>query len=215
MGMDRRSLSNDPEEALRLAFEDMESNLWTACPAIVTKVDLTKMTLECQPTIKGQVAMEDNTTQYVNMPILADVPIVFPSAGGFMLTLPIAVGDEVLVVFGARCIDSWWDLGGIQVPAEVRMHDLSDGFAIPGPRSKPKLPAGAISSTGAQLRNNLGTTYIEIAANGKIKLVSPSSIEVTGDLNVSGDVVAGTVSLKTHIHSGVQTGGGDSGPPVP
>jgi len=41
-----------------------------------------------------------------------------------------------------------------------------------------------------------------------------------GDLSVTGEVsgatvVAGTVDLGTHVHSGVQTGGGTSGPPTP
>jgi len=40
-----------------------------------------------------------------------------------------------------------------------------------------------------------------------------------GDLSVTGEVsgatvVAGTVDLGTHVHSGVQTGGGTSGPPT-
>ena len=48
------------------------------------------------------------------------------------------------------------------------MHDLSDGFAIPGPRSVPKIPAGVISSTEAQLRNDAGTVYLSITASGKI-----------------------------------------------
>ncbi|MGI8770932.1 MAG: Gp138 family membrane-puncturing spike protein [Acidobacteriaceae bacterium] len=33
------------------------------------------------------------------MPILADVPIFLPSAGGFTLTMPIMPGDECEVVF--------------------------------------------------------------------------------------------------------------------
>jgi len=41
-----------------------------------------------------------------------------------------------------------------------------------------------------------------------------------GDLTVTGEisgasVVAGTVDLSTHTHTGVQTGGGTSGPPTP
>ena len=33
--------------------------------------------------------------------------------------------------------DSWWQSGGIGVPIESRMHDLSDGFAILAPTSQP------------------------------------------------------------------------------
>jgi phage baseplate assembly protein V len=36
----------------------------------------------------------------------------------------------------------------------------------------------------------------------------------TGDVNVTGDVTAGNISLKTHVHSGVQSGGDNTGQPV-
>lgn len=221
--MDRAQLLNDAEEAQRLVLDGRQSTIWSAMPCIVTKVDFAAMTLEAQPAIQGTIEDESGAKQSVNLPLLVDVPIVFPSAGGFTITMPIAVGDEVLVVFASRCIDAWWQSGGIQRPMEARMHDLSDGFAIPGPRSQPNVIEG-ISETALQIRNDAGTSYVELSADGKIKLVTPSEIQVTGNLRVSGtvvvsgDVVAHSettpVSLAVHIHSGVTTGGGNSGPPV-
>jgi phage baseplate assembly protein gpV len=61
-----------------------------------------------------------------------------------------------------------------------------------------------------------GTVTIKADA---IKL--DGNVEVTGVLNgdktghFSDDVTAGTVSLKTHIHTGVQSGPSTSGPPQP
>lgn len=137
-----------------------------------------------------------------------------------MLTLPVAIGDEVLIVFSSRCIDAWWQSGGIQLPMEIRMHDLSDGFAIPGPKSLPNVYP-TISTTGAQLRNKAGTTYLEISGNGKIKIVSPVEIDVLGNLNVQGTIVASgeitgnSIPLSTHLHTGVTVGAGDTGAPIP
>lgn len=224
--MDRSQLLNDNEASLRLALDGRQSTIWTALPCIVQKVNLIVMTLEAQPAIQGTVQMEDNSIQSVNLPLLVDVPICFPSAGGFLLTLPIAVGDEVLVVFASRCIDSWWQSGGVGRPMELRMHDLSDGFAIPGPRSVPNVALN-ISSTAAQLRNLAGTTYLEIRSDGKVKAVSPTEIDlqaplvkVTGDLQVTGtiqgtEVTAGLIPLSTHLHVGVTPGSGTSGGPTP
>lgn len=66
-----------------------------------------------------------------------------------------------------------------------------------------------------------------VALNGDGTITSAATtwnhtgtLNVTGDVNVSDtltattDVVGGGKSLKTHQHSGVQTGGGESGPPV-
>lgn len=236
--MDRNQLLNDQEEAMRLMLDGRQSTMWTAMPCIVDSVDFDAMTVEAQPAIQGTVEDENGVLQSVNLPLLVDVPIVFPGAGGFIITLPLKKGDEVLVVMSSRCIDAWWQSGGIQRPMEARMHDLSDGFAIPGPRSQPNVVAG-ISTTGAQIRNDAGTTYIEIAADGKIKLVSPTEIDITAPaINLTGVVVcsgalsaasisattmaAGGVSLATHIHLpgalAAPPGGGpvtgDTGAPV-
>lgn len=194
--------------------------LWTAMPGIVEAVDFSTMTCTVQPAIQGIITDQNGKDTFVNLPLLVMVPIVFPSAGGFTITMPLKINDEVLVVFSSRCIDSWWQSGGIQVPAEQRMHDLSDGFCIPGPKSVPHKISN-ISSTALQIRNNAGTSYVEISATGQINLVSTTKVtmtapevDLTGNLIVTGDVVALGVSLTTHIHSGVTTGPGDSGPPV-
>lgn len=166
--VDRDELLNDSETAMRVALDGRQAQMWTAMPAMVTKVNLTAMTLEVQPTIQGVISNSDGTETNVNLPVLVDVPICFPSAGGFTLTFPIVVNDEVLVIIASRCIDSWWQSGGVGVPIESRMHDLSDGFAILGPKSQPHVITG-ISTTSAQLRNDSGTTFLGPTAAGKIE----------------------------------------------
>lgn len=208
-------------------------------PCIVQSVNWDAMTIEAQSAIQGLVNNVLGGIDSVNMPLLLDVPIVFPSAGGFTLTLPIVQGDEVLVVIANRCIDAWWQNGAVledgtispQRQMELRMHDLSDGFAIPGPRSIPNV-LGNISATNAQLRNDAGTTYLEITHDGKIKLVSASeidltassiklngSVEVMGDIDATGAVTgatvnAGLISLANHTHA-VTTAPGTTGPALP
>lgn len=167
MAADRLQLLNDTETAVRIALDGRQSVIWTALPCIVNSVDLVAMTLEAQPAIQGVVTNENGVEEFVNLPLLVDVPICFPNAGGFILTFPIASGDEVLIIIASRCIDSWWQSGSIQKPMEARMHDLSDGFAIPGPRSQPRVVSG-ISSTETQLRNIAGNTYLSLTAGGKI-----------------------------------------------
>lgn len=211
--MDRRGLLNEPEETNLLMLDGRQATMWTALPCIVQSVNLAEMTIVAQPTIEGVTYDENNNATYVNLPVLADVPICFPSAGGFMITFPIVQGDEVLVIFASRCIDAWWQLSGIQVPLEMRMHDLSDGFAILGPKSVPNV-FPSISSTDLQLRNKAGTTFISVTAAGNVVITAPT-VTINGDLDVTGEVTGNGIPLSTHLHSGVQTGGGDSGPPIP
>lgn len=251
--MNREERLDDPEESLRLALESAQAQIWTAMPGVVTSVDLAKQTVSVQPTIQGTTEKPNGDTQNVNLPVLVDVPLMFPRAGGFALTFPVAAGDEVLVVFGCRCIDSWWQSGGVGAPAEARMHDLSDGFAILAPTSQPKKLEN-VSSTNVQLRDEAGTTFLEVQPGGKIKVTAVTQIDVqaptlnlkggtvmnlgaptinlSGNINYAGDGGTGTFALSgnlnhsggsitslgkkidgTHTHSGVATGGGNTGAP--
>lgn len=168
MSEDPRQYLNDNEEAARLAQDGHQSRIWTAMPAVIQSVDLSKMTCVCQIALQGRFEDNQGNVNFVNISLLHDVPIVFPAAGGFCVTFPMAAGDEVLVVFASRCIDSWWQNGGYQnKPMEFRMHDLSDGFAIPGPKSQPNV-IGSINATDLQVRNTAGTVFLSIGVDGKI-----------------------------------------------
>lgn len=186
--------------------------MWTAMPGVVQSVNLTKMTVEVQIAIKGQTIDENNNVTQVNYPILLDVPIVFPSAGGFTLTMPVKVNDEALVVFASRCIDAWWQAGGVNnLPMEARMHDLSDAFAIIGPRSQPRVLTG-ISADACQLRSDDGSIFLEVSSSG-VKV--QGDLIVTGQITATGEVTGNGIVLSTHMHTGVTPGGSETGPPAP
>ncbi len=232
--MDRREQFDDPEESLRMAMEGALAQVWTALPAVVTAVNISAQTVSAQPSVKGAQTAKDGTTSQVSMPLLVDVPICWPKAGGFAVTLPVTIGDEILVVFASRCIDSWWQSGGEQNPAEDRMHDLSDGFAIFAPTSQSKKLAN-VQTDGIEIRNEARTTYFKVT-NGTIyikgNIVHEGNTEHTGDTTHIGnttqtgdhtssgtitgttDVIGAGISLSTHVHSGVTVGINNTGQPV-
>lgn len=64
------------------------------------------------------------------------------------------------------------------------------------------------------LHDDLGSR-VHLRRSGDIDLAPASgTVNVTGNLMATGDVVAGTISLKTHRHGGVQTGSGNTGAPA-
>jgi Phage protein Gp138 N-terminal domain len=206
---DPRQYLNDQEEGMRLAMEGKQAGVWTAMPAIVTSVNLEKMTLDATIAIQGRYENPDGSISWVNIQPIQDVPICFPSGGGFTITMPIAVDDEVLLVFAARCIDAWWQSGGTgNLPMEYRMHDLSDGFAIPGPKSIPKTISG-ISATDLQIRNNAGTTYLSITAAGKIGFTNAATSlkTILSNLNTAVSTFATACSSATSVGQ-IATAGG-------
>jgi hypothetical protein len=216
--MDQRERTADSQEGLRVAIEGFLSKLWTAFPAIVQSFNPAQMTVTVQPAFQVQVPDSKGNPNWQPLLVITDVPVVFYAAGGFALTLPVKKGDEVLVVCACRCCDGWWQNGaatGPQLQPELRMHAMADSFAIFGVKSLPNvLPT--ISTTTMQLRSQDGLTYLEIAPGGVINIKAPGGLNVTGNINetgaivASGDVTAGTVTLQTHLHTDPQ--GGTSGP---
>jgi phage baseplate assembly protein gpV len=169
--MDYRERFEDPQTAVRGALSGHQATVWTALPGIVTSYDADTITAQVQPSIHALYTGPNQMQEWKAMPIIPDVPVVFPRGGQYALTFPVQQGDECLLVFSSRCIDNWWQQGGVQTQRELRMHDLSDGFAIPGPWSQ-ATKISNLSTTTAQLRTNDGTIYVEVDNdNQKIKLV--------------------------------------------
>jgi hypothetical protein len=209
--MRREERLDDPEEALRLAMENQQAGMWTALPGIVTAVDLAAQTCSVQPAIQGVVRSPNETSANVNLPLLVDVPICWPRGGGFAITFPIKAGDEVLVVFASRCIDSWWQQGGVGAQAEARMHDLSDGFAILAPTSQPRKLAN-VSTDNLEIRLDDGSAVIQLAADGVVYVNAPGGFNVSAPtVSIdSPDITLGGITWGTHVHPGVQTGTSDT-----
>lgn len=187
-------------------MDGRQASIWTAMPGIVESFDASEMTATIQVAIQAQAQAPDGSFSWVNLPVLIHCPVQFPAGGGFTLTFPVVAGDECLVVFASRCIDSWWQSGGVQPQAEFRMHDLSDGFAFLGFRSQPRKISG-ISSDATQLRSDDGSCYVELGAGHQVNIVAPGGINLTGPVTANGHRID-----ETHVHSGVTTGGGDTGP---
>lgn len=157
----------------------------------------------------------DGTKMLAEYPLLLRVPVFFPSGGGFTLTFPIGEGDECIVLFNDRQIDNWLTQGGILPPTSNRTHDISDGIALVGIRSNPRA-LSSVSTNSVQLRSDDGGTVFELGG-GVVNITAPGGVNInTPTLTVSGDVIAGsqTISLVHHLHSGVQSGGSNTGEPV-
>lgn len=204
-------------------------DIHTALPGRVVALNAADNTVTVEPMIK-QVLVSGGV---VDLPPLVDVPVQFPRGGGFVFTVPVGPGDEGLVAFSERCIDGWFASGDRAAPMDTRLHDLSDGFFLPGFSSRPHaIPE--LYLDGASMQTVDGDTYIrlskgKITIKGDIEHVGNSkqtgNHEQAGDVNqTSGNsqsngtvkakkVIANGVDVEDHNHGGVQTGGGNTGKP--
>lgn len=219
--MDRRERIDSLQDSLLAMLQGWQAELWTALPGVIKSTAnlASEQTVDVQPAMTFQFMNADGTWRTEQPPLCIHCPVQFPSGGGGTLTFPVAVGDECLLVFASRCIDAWWDQGAIAQPSEYRMHNISDGFALLGFRSRPRAVTG-LSTTEVQLRSDDGNTLLGLdPAAGKLRLKA-TEIDILGNVLVTGDMgVTGTMSNNgtnigsTHTHGNVQNGPNRTGGP--
>jgi Phage protein Gp138 N-terminal domain/GpV Apex motif len=157
-------------------------------------------TVDVQPTV-NQI---DGYSQPTAHGTIYSMPVARLQSGKGAIIIDPQVGDIGLACFASHDITAVIATGDVANPGSRRRFDPGDGLYV-------------ISLIG-----QTPTCYIQFTTDGTINVVVPSgqmvnitgNTAITGNLTVSGDVVAGGKSLEHHLHSGVQTGSGDTGPPV-
>jgi len=174
-------------DSLMLAIDNALANVHTATIAKVTAVD--EKTISCRPVINRVVDGES-----VELPEFIEVPPIFMQGGGSYTAYPIAVDDYCLLLFTERCFDRWYKGQDYQPPAELRMHDYSDGFALIG--INPFASAITIPTDIRQVGDAHRTGQQTIIGD----------VIVTGNITATGEVTAlsdgASVGLSTHLHTG-------------
>lgn len=240
MAIRTRELST--EEAYKLMFQDLMLERRTAMPGIITAINLSGSALasvDVQPAIEQLITSDDglsNTSQ--PLPIIAGVPVVFPGSTtlGLSITIPLAVGDECLLLVCDRSLDNWQEKGGTQPPIETttpRAHELTDAVCLPG-LFREGTALSDYSSTSLQIRNSDNTVNINLSSdelsllNGASSIVmsdmliaiTAPTVTINGtllELNSATTEVSGSfsdssgVNIEDHVHSDPQ--GGVTGPP--
>ncbi|PHM33341.1 Gp138 family membrane-puncturing spike protein [Xenorhabdus innexi] len=205
---------NQPETPFLLMQESIRSGLYVAIPSIIQSFNADAVTVTAQPAIRGKIINSKGEAESVALPLLVDVPVIFPRGGGVTLTFPIKPGDECLVVFADRCIDFWWQNGGIQEPVDPRQHHLSDGFALVGPQSQAQKISN-ISTQSAQLRTDDGAAYIELTPGSHhVTVITPGKLTATalGNTEITSPeiVLNGNVTINGNLSQGMGANGGQA-----
>lgn len=176
------------EEQQRAAAFNNAAQLRVAIPAIVESFDADKQTVSVQPAITENIQVGGEAAKATQLPVLTDIPICFPRAGGYCITLPIAKGDECLLVFADMCIDGWWQSGGVQDQMETRRHDLSDAFAIIGVTSQARRVSD-YSADKLQLRTDKSDIVVELdKEKGDVNVLCSGNftVKAAGDVKIEG-----------------------------
>ena len=125
----------------------------TCMPGRVTAFDRDTQTASVQPCLQRKFKNQDPQ----DLPVIEDVPIVYPGSGDLWLVFDVVVDSYVLLVFSERAIADWMAKGETQDPKRRRTFNLSDAIAIPGMLPDPVKFSGAVEAGEIGLRTEDGT----------------------------------------------------------
>ena len=119
-------------DVLKMSFLDMIANMNFHRVGRIESFNASLQTANIS--IMSKKIITDNfqsTQKIIDMPLLADVPVVVGSGADGGITVPIKQGDYVLLCFCDRDISNWQINGAITEPSNDNMNNLSDAIAIP------------------------------------------------------------------------------------
>lgn len=197
---------NDPTNSMAFLVNRMLARVVTMKVVQVRSVTLSEddppgpAIVDVQPL----VSMIDGNNNQIEHGVVYGLPAWRMQGGGAAVIIDPVVGDIGLAVVSDRDFSKVKTTRDVAGPGSNRRFDLADGIYLGG------------------ILNMAPSAYLQIRADGTLKIVdaagnvletSAAGFAVTtvpgGDFTVNG------ISVTLHIHSGVTTGGGTSGPPVP
>jgi len=198
---------------IKNGIEARMKELHTSMPGIIESVDFSNQTLTVQPAIRRIFVTRDGDKEILvptDLPILINVPFIYPRGGGYSITLPVAKGDECLLNFSERSIDNWHNTGKVSKPLGKRFHSLSDATAIVGLSSIPNKIEN-YSNSELQLRKDDGSAVISIKPDSSIKMQNSNGfveLQANGQFNING------VIFDIHYHDQPNDSDGDTQEPT-
>lgn len=209
-------IPNDPtlSDLLNLLKKEIMLDLNCHHPATIQSFDAVAQTVTATINYtKTFFQLNSATRQYdpiqVNYPIIVDCPIIVMSGGDAHLTFPIAKGDECLMLFNDRDLENWLQSGQVGPVATSALHSFADAIALIGLNSSANLIQD-YDAVRAVLRN--GNAKVGVGTD-KILIANTDSTLNTLLQNILTQLENLATAAAAITVTGVQGGGGTSGPP--
>lgn len=186
--------TNHPQNIEEAVIVSHINNIMTSHVVQVTEVNTKEKTVNAEI----MVGLSDGNNNAIDYGKLNNIPYIRLQGGGYGIICDPQVGDIGFVVFSARDFSNVTKTKAKTIPASNRTYDIADGIYI------------------ASLLMDDPSTYIKIDGSGvtiKGKLTVYGEIVSDSDITTTGDVNAGSISLKSHTHSNGNDGQ-ETGSPI-
>lgn len=129
MGDDSKKYTDRLDALLERKIKNILMDVHVALPGKICSYDYATQKADVKPTIKRR--LRDGTSQTI--PVIANVPVVFPRFDGGYVYYPVKVDDNVLLIFSDYSLDNWAFNSEQDIDCEdVRTHNITDAFALAG-----------------------------------------------------------------------------------
>lgn len=209
------------ETAINDSIEAKVVDLHTFLPATILSVDLNNQLVKIQIGVKRVYV--DGVARAV--PPILEVPLGVLRGGGWVITLPVTIGDQGCAFFSEREMTQWMLAGDQepQTPLQIRKHDYTDAYFLPALASSARKISN-YSTTALEIRSldnmtkqTFNSTSIVTQVGAVTVTVDSTGLKVNGGTISSNiDVLGGltNISLVNHEHISAASGSPTS-PPIP
>jgi hypothetical protein len=142
------SLEPSEPELLRNVIASYLSDVHTSIPGRIVKYDAPSQTADVEIVVQRAEVAESGAVVHENYPVIPNVPIGWPSGGGYSFQFPLSPGDGVWLVFSEASIANWRETGDVSPPGDLERHDISYPIALPCARHRAQ---SLVSTTTARL----------------------------------------------------------------
>lgn len=160
-------------EIIDAAMESRLLDVHTCLPGKINSYNPATQTADIELQVKRMLEGQDDKFTTEDLPVLPNVPIIFPRGGGYYAAFPMKAGDPVVIIFSEASLDQYRSKASLTTPGDARRHTLMGGVAYPCD----------ITNTGILAPTDISSSYLVVGKEGGEKAVFRTNrIEVTDDV---------------------------------
>lgn len=180
-------------DILRNAVSNILAESHTCIPGVIESYS--NKTANVKPSINRII-----DGQELEMPIITNVPVMFPGTNNFIFSFPLTKGDGCLLLFSERSMELYLNSATLPIgPGDSRKYSLTDAICIPGlfPTGQGKQPSNLHIEIKSDSKN-IEINGVEINLNSGN--VGVARLNDTTQLSLNGiDIQALAAALLTTL----------------
>jgi hypothetical protein len=198
------------DEAMRQALGDVHTCMPGEVVAVRSSDRDRRQFVDVLPMLQREVIDADGLAVNEAMPVLQMVPVGYMQGGGYFVSMPLRIGDVVLLVFAERSLDSWIETAipgahSPTVPGDLATHSLQGAIALPmGPAPRATLLAG-VDPTDMVVGLANGTILLRFTPDGQV-VVAQGTHYVALENLVATELQKLWDAVAAHSHTVATTG---------